>query len=199
MATVFLCLHLPASSRKTIGGTRGKATHEHTGNIFFFPLNSTGCFQVTVHLHKRSTLGAFRLHFSVLFEARILATTLLDGKQFFCIPVLQGNARWWPSEAGNVADDSDLTDVWGYRDFFFFLRQRHSRWQMAPTTPVKVAALCEHVWMTESKKACTCTYSQTGIWLNPAPPSTPHENTVNYLPKCTSVRTPPWTSLLLAA
>lgn len=146
MATVFLCLHLPASSCKTIGGTRGKATHEHTGNIFFFH-HPTGWFQVTVYLHKRSTLGAFRLHFSVLFEARIPATTLLDGKQFLCIPVLQGNARWRPSEAGNVADDSDLRDVWDYRDFFE--GKRHSRWQMAPTTPVKVAA--------RIRLCCVCT------------------------------------------
>lgn len=112
--------------------------HTRAHRKHFFSHHPTGCFQVTVHLHKRSTSGAFRLHFSVLFEARIPATTLLDGKQFFCIPVLQGSARWWPSEAGNVADDTDLRHVWDYRDFF--LRRRHSRWQMVPTTPVKVAA-----------------------------------------------------------
>lgn len=171
MATVFLCLHLPASSRKTIGSTRGKATHEHTGNIFFF--HPTGCFQVTVHLHKRSTLGAFRLHFHVPFEARIPATTLLDGKQFFCISVLQGNARWWPSEAGNIADDSDLRDVWDYRDFF--LRQKAQSMTngsdcSCQSSCVHSLPLCVHVWMTESETARTCTYSQTGIWLKTAPP-----------------------------
>lgn len=108
---------------KTRVGTRGKAIHNHTGNIFF-----RWCFSVTfasLHLHKWSTVVP-SLYFNMQFDA---TPSMLHENEF--IYVYRGSNILWPLKVGNVAYIRDLSE---YTDLS--IRQcahTHTGWLMGLT------------------------------------------------------------------